>query len=83
MTRVQFLIDDSVYEENVEQEFDEDRARSDLCIDAAKFLLCARVDAKITQTALRGKRFDQSTAWRKSRCGEKITESKTERQDRP
>ena len=44
--------DDSVCEENVEEEFDEDRARSDLRREAAKFLLRAREDAKITQTAL-------------------------------
>ena len=44
--------DDSVYEENVEQEFDEERARSDLRSQAAKFLLRAREDAKITQTTL-------------------------------
>lgn len=44
--------DDAVCEENVEQEFDEHRARSDLCRQAAKYLLRAREDAKITQTAL-------------------------------
>ena len=44
--------DDSVYGENVEEEFDEDRARSDLRRQAAKFLLRAREDAKITQRAL-------------------------------
>ena len=44
--------DDAVYEENIEQEFDEDRARSDLRRQASKFLLRAREDAKITQTAL-------------------------------
>lgn len=44
--------DDAVCEENVEQEFDEDRARSDLRRQATKYLLRAREDAKITQTAL-------------------------------
>lgn len=44
--------DGAVCEENVEQEFDEHRARSDLCRQAAKYLLRAREDAKITQTAL-------------------------------
>lgn len=44
--------DGAVCEENVEQEFDEDRARSDLRRQATKYLLRAREDAKITQTAL-------------------------------
>lgn len=44
--------DDFVYEENVEEEFDEDRVWLDLCCQVVKFLLCVREDVKIIQRVL-------------------------------